>query len=470
MASSEPGVAHGLPAEKDEEAEVIKAKLDKTTKVLSAGVFMHLLAMSFTWGARDNMALERTGSAANAATFLARIDGIGALVEFLLNPVFGKLSDAYGRKPFIANASLGTCLTSALVVQQGTLFSLLMDKFLTTPLNTSFFTIFRAALTDLLSKSKSTGEFAARNAQISAFAGLAIIMGPILGGKIRTTVSARGRSGDRAAFIASSLMALVNCIYLAKNFEETLPEGERCELTRDTITKDMQPLSFTQVWGTSPAINKMFWAEGFQTLAEPRNISPVQYLLLTQDFGWDMSMFANALAGFGVSLVFGGILAKKQLEFMGLRMFTTVCNICNSSALALQGCGMVIERNLGVRTPLTWALSIMFLIPGARKRDGIEGALMLLGDEAGFGRGFMSGAMMNWRAVFNVITPVVLGYIYAWGKSNGRNAPYLPWIVGAVSNLVAEGVLQTLSNRDLFLDDQGNTISRSKSDVKDASE
>jgi len=64
--------------------------------------------------------------------------------------------------------------------------------------------------------------------------------------------------------------------------------------------------------------------------------------------------------------------------------------------------------------------------------------------------------------VFSVITPVVLGYIYAWGKSNGRNAPYLPWIVGSISNLLAEALLQTLSDKDLFLDGKENMTSKSK--------
>lgn len=345
---------------------------------------------------------------------------------------------------------------SALVAKHGSVFSLFLDKLVCTPLNTSYFTVFRAALTDFISKTKDTGDFTARNAQISGFAGLAMIIGPVLGGKIKALC------GDQTPFLASSLVALANVVFLTQSFDETLPQEERCNLTCTSIAEDMQPLSFTQVWGVSPAMKKMFWAEGFQTLAEGRNLGSVQYFLLTQDFKWDMGMFAKAISGFGLSLVCGGIFAKKQLEVLGLRLFTTVCNVCNSAALALMGCAMLIEKAMGLKTPHSWTLAVLLMIPGARKRDGIEGAMLLLGDEAGFGRGFMSGAMMNWRAVFSVITPVVLGYIYAWGKSNGRNAPYLPWIVGSISNLLAEALLQTLSDKDLFLDGKENMTSKSK--------
>jgi hypothetical protein len=47
-------------------------------------------------------------------------------------------------------------------------------------------------------------------------------------------------------------------------------------------------------------------------------------------------------------------------------------------------------------------LGLVFTIPGARKRDAVESLIMTMGAEAGFGKGMISGSMMNFRAVINV--------------------------------------------------------------------
>jgi len=312
----------------------------------------------------------------------------------------------------------------------------------------------RAALTDLLAKTKDSAEFAVKSAYISAFAGLAMIIGPILGGYVRTGISARGGNGDKAAFMLSCVLALGTSTLIVSTFEETLPSNERISLTRKSLN-DMQPLSFMQL-RTIPQLAKMLWAEGFQTMAEGRNLSPVNYLLLTTDFKWSMNAFARVLAGQGFSVMAGGIVVKKQLELMGMRLFTTVSNVTNFCTLCLWGLAGVIEEKLGIPTGVSMALSLLASIPGSRKRDGIEGSFMLTGINAGYGRGFLNGALMNWRAVFNIFSPTMLGYMYSAGKRNGR--PYLPWLFAGLCNLAAEAVVQSLSNADLLLDKDGKPL------------
>jgi hypothetical protein len=94
---------------------------------------------------------------------------------------------------------------------------------------------------------------------------------------------------------------------------------------------------------------------------------------------------------------------------------------------------------------------LLFSIPGARKRDAIEALIMRKGAAAGFGKGFISGSLMNWRAVINIIGPLVFGNMYTFGRE--RKFPGLVFFVGAFTCLAAEGVLQTLPDQ-LFLDAQ----------------
>lgn len=53
---------------------------------------------------------------------------------------------------------------------------------------------------------------------------------------------------------------------------------------------------------------------------------------------------------------------------------------------------------------------------------------MKKGAEAGYGRGFLSGSLFNWRSVINIVGPLVFGTLYAFGRK--RNFPgFGEWIL-----------------------------------------
>jgi hypothetical protein len=105
-------------------------------------------------------------------------------------------------------------------------------------------------------------------------------------------------------------------------------------------------------------------------------------------------------------------------------------------------------------------LGLLFAIPGARKRDAVEALIMRKGAAAGFGKGFVSGSLMNWRAIINIIGPLVFGSMYTYGRA--RKFPGLVFFVGAFTCLAAEGVLQTLPDH-LFV----NTEKKERDPIKD---
>merc|ERR1712151_1196059 len=96
-------------------------------------------------------------------------------------------------------------------------------------------------------------------------------------------------------------------------------------------------------------------------------------------------------------------------------------------------------------------------IPGGRKRDAIESLIMKLGNAEGYGNGFISGSMMNFRAIISIIGPLTFGTMYAWGKKKGM--PQLPFVFAALTVLASEGIFRSISNADLGLDAKGQSIS-----------
>ena len=83
------------------------------------------------------------------ASFLGRLASMSALAEFLLNPIFGKLSDTYGRRAImpLGHMSLVFC-RSIMFLNPTSMWPLILEQILTVPLITSFFTTWRAALSD----------------------------------------------------------------------------------------------------------------------------------------------------------------------------------------------------------------------------------------------------------------------------------------------------------------------------------
>ena len=71
-----------------------------------------------------------------SATILANMASLGAALEFLLNPIFGHLSDIYGRKPFLVIGSGLTVLCRLAVAFRPSLATLYLDRICTSAIDT----------------------------------------------------------------------------------------------------------------------------------------------------------------------------------------------------------------------------------------------------------------------------------------------------------------------------------------------
>jgi hypothetical protein len=150
-----------------------------------------------------------------------------------------------------------------------------MEQAITVPLITSFFTTWRASLSDCLEGSS----YAKCNALIGAAAGLGIITGPAMSSLIMV------RADPKYCFLASSVFSATCFCHLLVNFEETLPVEQRKPL----VLSDMQPLSFTQLMNSSPDLNKLMWITGLQTTSEGRNVNDIFAIYMQEDLGWSFN-------------------------------------------------------------------------------------------------------------------------------------------------------------------------------------
>jgi MFS transporter, DHA1 family, tetracycline resistance protein len=140
--------------------------------------------------------------------------GITAFVEFLLNPTVGKLSDAYGRKPFMMLSPYAAILLKSWVLMRPSLFSLTVERVVCDGLRTlSGTTMANAAVTDLVEPNKLRGAFS----QMYMYLGAAIIVGPLVASKM----SARGTY--YAAIALAGIQLYTDQFWL----QETLADTDR---------------------------------------------------------------------------------------------------------------------------------------------------------------------------------------------------------------------------------------------------
>ena len=84
-------------------------------RVLMLAVFLGVYCGSSPEIMRPSILRGMGLSTASTSGILATLTAAGAFSEFAVNPVFGRLSDRYGRKPFLIGALLTSALANACV-------------------------------------------------------------------------------------------------------------------------------------------------------------------------------------------------------------------------------------------------------------------------------------------------------------------------------------------------------------------
>mmetsp|Transcript_74435 Transcript_74435/g.166995 ORF Transcript_74435/g.166995 Transcript_74435/m.166995 type:complete len:449 (+) Transcript_74435:111-1457(+) len=434
-------------AKQKQEEDAMEAKERELVNAIAPSVFLSVISGAMLLSARQAVLMKHFATAADTSIYLGKLASIGAFFEFLINPIFGKLADAYGRRPImpIGNAAVAVTRVFVLLLPEMK-FPHFVDSAITIPLVTSFFTTYRAMLADHLEGSA----FARANAKISMGAGAAIVLGPLI------TKAVMNRRDPKFCFLLSVCFASVSVLNIFFNVKESLPEEKRMPL----VLKDMQPFGFLQLL-KSNVLNRLMLTTGMQTFTEGRNVQDIYVSYLMNDLKWSWSQINTFISAFGSSLIVSGLTVKSLLKTFGLINFTTFSNMCN-----------ILFYLFFIRFPplnffpvtLSAYLGVLFAAPGGRKRDAAESLIMRIGNQAGFGNGFISGCMNNYRALINVIGPVMFGSLYAWGSK--RKLSGLPFLVGILTILASEASLRSLSKDELGLDENGQVKDTASSTTK----
>jgi len=179
------------------------------------------------------MAFEPVDSENNFLTFETVVFGgvlgsLYAILQFFFAPVWGRLSDKFGRRPILLLTVGGTCLGYALWVFAGSFWVLVLSR-VVGGIASGNLSVATASIADVTSReSRSKGM-----ALVGVAFGLGFILGPALGGWASTmdlgsdTQDVFVLNKFSLAAVISLALGILNWVWLASRFKETLPPDKR---------------------------------------------------------------------------------------------------------------------------------------------------------------------------------------------------------------------------------------------------
>ncbi len=194
----------------------------------------HYLALSgegsFLHGLIDNLR-ELAGGDENAVETLfgGLLGSIYGLLQFVFATVWGGLSDRIGRRPTLLFTLAGTSLSYVLWVFAGAFWVLIAARVLGGIMAGNISTASAAVADTTSARDRAKGM-----GIVGMAIGLGFILGPAIGGMSLGLVEGTGQGGATFALnpfsgpaLFALILSLVNLVWVAKRFPETLSESRR---------------------------------------------------------------------------------------------------------------------------------------------------------------------------------------------------------------------------------------------------
>ncbi len=335
-----------------------------------------------------------------------------AFMQFLFAPLFGSLSDKYGRRPVLLCSLFGfgiDYLFLALAPSYGWLFVGRVISGLTGASITTGF----AYIADV-----STPENRAKNfGMVGAAFGLGFIIGPLIGGLL-------GHFGPRVPFYAAAVLALLNWLY----GYFVLPESLLKENRREFNWKRANPLSSLLRLRKFPALGGLVIAMTLVYLSSHAVQSNWSYFVMFR-FQWDEKMVGISLAVVGllVAIVQGGLtryvnpkLGNEKSIYSGLLLYTI-------------GMFLFGVANQG------WMMFV-FLIPycfGGIAQPALQSVMS--GQVPANEQGELQGALTSMQSACAIVGPLLMNNLFYYFSHSEAPVflPGAPFLVGGMLLLAA---------------------------------
>ena len=335
-----------------------------------------------------------------------------ALLNFLMAPLLGSLSDRFGRRPvlLVSMMMLGAdFLVMGLSTSIGMLF---IGRFLSGISGATFSTA-NAYIADVTTKEARGRAFG----MLGAAFGIGFILGPVLGGLL-------GDLSSRAPFFAAACLSGVNTLYGWFVLPESLPVSER----RKFDIGRANPFGALRQFSKLPRIGWFILGLGMSNFAQmvyPSTWSfhaEVRYGWTSAKIGWSLGV-----VGVGAAIVQAGLIGRFLRRLGAPRTLLMALTVMTSSfaayAFASQG----------------WMVFV--IIPISSLAGLLSPAVnSLMTAEVGRdGQGELQGAVASVQALGNVLSPLVMTqlFFHFTQRDAAFRFPGAPFLMAALLTLAS---------------------------------
>lgn len=370
---------------------------------------LDIVAMGIIIPVLPHLIEQFSGSNARAGLINGVFVALWALMQFLVSPIVGSLSDQYGRRPVILLSTAGLAIDYLLMALAPNLWWLAAGRIVSGITTASFTTVY-AYMADITTPENRARGYGLIGAAFSA----GFVAGPLLGGVL-------GEWSPRAPFWAAAAMSALAFAYGAFVLPESLAPDKRMAFSWSRAN----PLGALRLLRSHQELTGLA-VVNFLLYFAHHVFSAVFVLYAADRYGWGAWQVGLLLAMVGaLDMLVQGTLTGPAVRRFGDRR-TMIVGLC-FGALGIACMGLA---------PTGW-LFVAAMLPNALWGLAMPTIQSLMTQRVSESeQGQLQGANNSVGAIAGVVSPVFFGWVYS--KSVGAGAA-LPFI--GTPFLIAAGVL-----------------------------
>jgi DHA1 family tetracycline resistance protein-like MFS transporter len=353
------------------------------------------------------------GDTARAAEIYGLFGTAWALMQFLISPLHGALSDRFGRRPLILISNFGLGLDYILMALAPNLWWLFVGRVISGITAASVATSY-AYVADVTAPALRSARFG----MLGVAFGAGFVLGPALGGLA-------GNVDPRLPFWIAAALSLANTLYGLLVLPESLPRGRRAGFA----WRRANPLGALALLRSQPQLTGLAAVNFLDALAHA-SLPNIAVLYMMYRYGWDERAIGFTMAAVGVcSMIVQGALIGPMIARFGER----------AALLAGLGFGILGFATFGLAATGFGFLSGIPLL--ALWGFASPAALGLMSHRVGPSeQGRLQGANASITGVANLLGPGLFAQTFAISIGGGAwHLPGMAFVVAAL--LVAFAVI-----------------------------
>ncbi len=364
------------------------------------------------------------GQTTSAAHALGLAMTSWALLQFVMSPILGALSDQYGRRPIILISCVGLGVSYFATAMAPTFAFFMAARLISgaTAGNISAANAYIADVTPPEGRAKAFG-------MLGAAFGVGFTFGPGLGGLL-------GAIDIRFPLYAAGVLCFINALY----GYFILPESHKVENRTPFMWRKANPIGALSVFKGQPMLYALLPVYGLFSLAQ--SVFPTTFVLYAEHrYHFNTVVTGATMAASSTLMIFAQIfLVQRVVRGLGGRRALIVALCFGATGFALYGLAP---------TPLWFWASMPVLTLWAVFTPAIQSLMTQRVSPSAQGR--LQGGLASITALMGVVAPQLYTTLFALGVSKtlpgGLDLPGAPFLAASFCLIIALGIASFVVRR-----------------------